>query len=387
MTPTMQTTSDSDALMRSRLDQLAPEFSRALAKEMDTDRFIRAAMTAFRTGDERFRSSDPISILSSCMQAAQLGLSVDPRLGEFWLIPRWNSKKRCQWVEGQLGYKGLVKLARRNPRLLSVKSEIVRDGDEFSFQNGTSPYIHHVPNVDDEAQGALRCTYAVAYFTGGGSIGHVSRLSDIRKARDASESYKRGYGPWHNHADSMAMLVPLRALMKLESIDGGAAAEQMAIESVQRDSEPQAEHAEKISAVIETRGMVASHVEPEATVAIRASASDAAVPPDILADARAAFKSLSERAYSSNDEIFQVACGHDRQPDAPSAIDLLAIVQLDRLMSVRGDAMPSTHAEMLEISASSNDITLRPFMERGKPTEYGLGALEAMRGSAESGAK
>lgn len=76
------------------------------------------------------------------MQSAQLGLEPGSALGQAYLVPYGN---QCQLI---LGYRGMIDLARRSGQVLSLSAFAVHEGDEFSYQLGLHPDIHHVPSCE-----------------------------------------------------------------------------------------------------------------------------------------------------------------------------------------------------------------------------------------------
>lgn len=208
------------ATVRALFERQSEQLSRALAGQIDTDRFIRSAMTAWSNGSPEFQQSDPVSLLGACMQAAQLGLSIDPVLGEAWLIPRRNKKRGGQFcINFQLGAKGLVKLARRSPNFRNVRTEIVSVGDHFEYIEGSTIEVKHRKQLDLKERPKLRCTYATVYYKDGGSTSYIAPMFEIFESRQRSDAFRNGYGPWVSHFESMAKIVPLRKLMRLEAID------------------------------------------------------------------------------------------------------------------------------------------------------------------------
>jgi recombination protein RecT len=123
------------------LEKIKPQIANALPRHLNADRMARLALTAFSTNPDLQRCS-PQSIAASIMTAAQLGL--EPGVaGAGYLIPY---KGTCTFVPG---WRGLVDIASRSGRA-SVWTGIVRDGDDFSYQLGDSPYCRHVPKDSDE---------------------------------------------------------------------------------------------------------------------------------------------------------------------------------------------------------------------------------------------
>ena len=133
------------------LEKLKPQLANALPRHLNADRMARLAMTAFSTNIDLQRCS-PQSIAASILTAAQLGL--EPGVGGAgYLIPY---KGTCTFVPG---WRGLVDLVSRSGRA-SVWTGIVRDGDDFSYQLGDSPFCRHVPKDGDD-ETAWTHVYAV----------------------------------------------------------------------------------------------------------------------------------------------------------------------------------------------------------------------------------
>lgn len=207
------------ATVQAMFEKQAGQISKALAGQINTDRFIRTALTAYSNGSDYFKKADPVSLLGACIQAAGLGLSVDPVLGEAWLIPRRNSRLNCISINFQIGYRGLLKLARRNANFLSAHAELVYDDDFFEYDLGSEPRITHRKKAGDKPPGEIKYSYAVVRYKTGPAQIHVSPLWEIYQSRERSESYRNGRGPWIDHFGGMCLVVPLRAILKLEAID------------------------------------------------------------------------------------------------------------------------------------------------------------------------
>jgi recombination protein RecT len=100
----------------------------ALADRIGTDRFIRAAVTQFRTTPHLDECS-PQSLLGGLFVAAQLGLEIGGPRGYAYLVPfKTKGQYEAQLI---LGYKGLLELAYRSGQMKTVDAFIVREGDTF----------------------------------------------------------------------------------------------------------------------------------------------------------------------------------------------------------------------------------------------------------------
>ncbi len=378
------------ATVRALFDKASTQLTAALAGQMDTKRFVRTAITAYQNGNEKFQQASPLSLLAACMQAAQLGLSVDPILGEYWLVARYNGKRECQWITGQIGYKGLVKLARRNPNFRSVKAELVHVGDDFESQEGERPL--HRKQLDADTRPEIRCAYATVYYKDGTSQTHVSPMYEILEARGRSEAYKTWIKkgkpgwmdvPWRDHFGSMAMVVPLRALLKLEAIDD-ITITQLAREDAQAGSEDVIE----VQSFEELTGLE-PEPEPEAIEAAPSNVQELKPAPEERTDrkptakeqaardtARNAVQKLKDEVgFPDNDAICRVATGRDSpMPHDPSTVVCFAIAQLAALCELAAEqkkSPPQTHADMYEAGvASSRDID-HPLFRDGELTANG----------------
>lgn len=65
-------------------------------------RFVAAITSAVAT-NPALQECDPPTILSGALLGESLGLSPSPQLGQYYLVPYWNSKKKCTDAQFQLG--------------------------------------------------------------------------------------------------------------------------------------------------------------------------------------------------------------------------------------------------------------------------------------------
>jgi recombination protein RecT len=178
------------------------QIAMALPKHMDVDRLIRVSITAMRNNPKILECSQ-VSVLGSIIQAAQLGLETDGALGHAYLVPY---KRQCQL---QIGYRGMIDLARRSGQIISISAQVVSENDEFDFSYGLEPCLHHKPNLKDP--GEPIAVYAVARLVGGGHQFEVLSLNEIEAAHMASKARS---GPWETHWKEMARKTAVRRLFK-----------------------------------------------------------------------------------------------------------------------------------------------------------------------------
>lgn len=144
------------ALLQSYSSQIAA----ALPKHITPDRMLRIALTAYRN-NPKLAECDPKSVFACVVMSAQLGLEVGI-LGQAYLVP-YNSRDGmiCQLIPG---WQGMQDLVNRSGRASSWTGAVFA-GDEFEFEYGSSPMIHHKPCGEDREE-ALTHTYSVGRIKG-----------------------------------------------------------------------------------------------------------------------------------------------------------------------------------------------------------------------------
>ena len=161
------------------------------------------------------------SFAGALMTCAQMALEPGPA-GLCFLIPRRNSRNNnAMEVNWQIGYKGLIQLAHRSPKVAGVHANIVHEGDFFDWEEGTTPFIKHRP-ADEPSEEWTHGWAAITTVTGG-HITKVMPKAAILKVRERySESWKnqraRAYSPWTTNEEEMALKTVLIRAMKLAPI-------------------------------------------------------------------------------------------------------------------------------------------------------------------------
>jgi len=193
------------------LERMRGEIARALPRHITADRMARVTLTALRTNPDLMHS-DPASFLACVMQSAQLGLEPNSPLGLAYLIPRRDRDTGGTTCTLQIGYQGMLELARRSGQILSIEADVVYEGDRFLFEKGDNPRIEHVPGDEDDPK-KITHAYAIARLKDGGIQRAVLTRRKIERARAANRSPRRS--PWDTHFDEMARKTAIRALYKM----------------------------------------------------------------------------------------------------------------------------------------------------------------------------
>lgn len=176
----------------------------ALPQHMTPDRLMRICLTEFRK-NPRLQQCDHMSFLGAVVTAASLGLEPGSALGQCYLVPYKNE------VEFQIGYRGMIDIARRSGHIVSICARAVYEGDYFKVIYGTEDKIEHEPKFTSSE---LTHVYAVAKLQGGGVQFDVMSISEIDSVRTRYSKASHGKA-WTDSYDEMAKKTVLRRLFKM----------------------------------------------------------------------------------------------------------------------------------------------------------------------------
>lgn len=208
--PLAQTAPDRPQTIQQYIKVMKGEIAKALPSALTPERFTRIVLSALSTTPELSRTT-PNSFLGAMMTAAQLGLEPNTPLGQAYLIPYRNKGVlECQF---QLGYKGMIDLAYRSGQVTIIQAHTVFENDEFSFEFGLEPTLHHVPAKSN--RGNPVWFYGMFQTKDGGFGFEVMSIEDVREhARRYSKSYSGAYSPWTKNFEEMAKKTVLKKVLK-----------------------------------------------------------------------------------------------------------------------------------------------------------------------------
>lgn len=229
------------------------EIARALPRHMDADRLARIAMTVVKS-TPKLGECTPASLLGALMLSAQTGLEPGP-LGHAYFIPRWNGRLQSNECNWQLGYRGIIELAMRSGKLISIEARVVHERDHFEYRYGLDERLEHIPCMDGDP-GELTAVWGLAKFKDGGHYFVVLSRADIENARSRSQSaFDRNgnpSGPWATDFDAMARKTAIRRMapfLPLQAEQAATIAHDEAVTRVHGDGDITAD--------------IALHVQPE----------------------------------------------------------------------------------------------------------------------------
>ncbi len=210
----------------------ADSFTAVLPPSMSFERFNLAVRTEIQRSPS-VSMCTPSSIVMASFDAAKLGLEINSVLGEAYLVPFRKNKKTgesCQEAQLIVGYRGYTTLALQSPRVLSVRSAVVLEGDDFTHEEGTDQRIHHVPkwreHVDVKEGKDVTHAYAIAKLCAPGTpatdlVLAVLVRAELEYVRTKAQGASRNDSPWNQYRPRMYEKSAIRRMSsKLPLSDG-----------------------------------------------------------------------------------------------------------------------------------------------------------------------
>jgi len=190
--------------LKDTLEKARSQFLSVLPKDQSIERLLRGFMLAAVNNPKLYECTG-LSILSTVMEAATLGLDFSRAMGQAYAVPYG---KECVLIPG---YRGLIGLARRSGDVMAVWARNVYAAEDFKVVQGTEERIYHEPRVKGEC-GDYIGSYAVAVMPDGTRQFEWMPNEDIEKIRNRSKA--KNSGPWVTDTDEMRRKTVVRRLLK-----------------------------------------------------------------------------------------------------------------------------------------------------------------------------
>jgi phage RecT family recombinase len=165
------------------------------------DKFLTVALSAVTKSNDLL-DADPLSILNSVRDAAQMGLEPAGPMGDGTIVAYQGVAQFQPMV------RGLRKLALQAPGVTVVNVGIRHEKDEFEYREGSDPFIRHVPWTDDDETGAVMGAYAYARMNGETLVLYMNN-AEIQKRKNVARTKK----VWDAWPEEMAKKTVLRRLI------------------------------------------------------------------------------------------------------------------------------------------------------------------------------
>ena len=198
--------------VRDRLQQMTPEFKKALPGHIPVDRFVRTVQTAIQMNPQIASAcSTPggmQSLLAACTKAATDGLILDGREAALVTFRAKVSKpnEKPERYEDRVQYipmvAGLMKKARNSGSIASISAHVVYKNDHFTYVLGDDERVEHAPNMTGD-RGAPVAVYAIVRLKDGSIQREVMDKAAIMRIAGQSKNANqynpetgKNYGEW-----------------------------------------------------------------------------------------------------------------------------------------------------------------------------------------------
>lgn len=152
---------------------------------------------------EALRKCSPESIYLGLLACAVTGLEPGALKGEAYLVP---FKGEATFM---VGYRGIIKMARRSRGVAAIWSNVVYEGDEFEVDLGSANRIVHRPRLGSRGEKII-AAYAIARMANGQDEIELMDDADL----DAVKKAGQGGPAWKDWGDQMMRKSPIRRLGK-----------------------------------------------------------------------------------------------------------------------------------------------------------------------------
>ena len=162
------------------------------------------------------RTADPTSIFNAACMAATLNLPLQNGLGFAYIVPFKNNKERKVEAQFQIGYKGFIQLAQRSgqfKRLVALpvyKKQLLKT----DFINGFEFDWEQEPEKDENPIGYYAYFKLVNDFS---AELYMSHDDIVKHAQRYSQTFKKGFGVWHDNFEAMALKTVMKLLLSKQA--------------------------------------------------------------------------------------------------------------------------------------------------------------------------
>lgn len=175
--------------IKATIDPYRPVIAKLLkGTGVNEETFVAQIANACRATPELF-NCDPVTVLGAVLKAAQLGLAPNDTRNLCWILPYKNRDKGIMEAQFQMGYGGIMELARRAEPGLRFDGRAVYPNDEFDIDFGREEPLVHRPAVvlGLDRGGDAIAWYVRAKFPDGSTTIHALDRSGVEYHRAFSK--------------------------------------------------------------------------------------------------------------------------------------------------------------------------------------------------------
>lgn len=195
-----------DPIIKTKVEQLIGKNSATFA----------TSVMQIANSNALLRTVEPSSIFNAACMAATLNLPLQNGLGFAYIVPFKNNKERKVEAQFQIGYKGFIQLAQRSgqfKRLVALpvyKKQLLKK----DFINGFEFDWEQEPEKDENPIGYYAYFKLVNDFS---AELYMSHDDIVKHAQRYSQTFKKGFGVWHDNFEAMALKTVMKLLLSKQA--------------------------------------------------------------------------------------------------------------------------------------------------------------------------
>ena len=195
-----------DPIIKTKVEQLIGKNSATFA----------TSVIQITNSNAMLRTAEPTSIFNAACMAATLNLPLQNGLGFAYIVPFKNNKERKVEAQFQIGYKGFIQLAQRSgqfKRLVALpvyKKQLLKK----DFINGFEFDWEQEPEKDENPIGYYAYFKLVNDFS---AELYMSHDDIVKHAQRYSQTFKKGFGVWHDNFEAMALKTVMKLLLSKQA--------------------------------------------------------------------------------------------------------------------------------------------------------------------------
>lgn len=129
------------------LNRYRPVIAKLLAKTATSEETFVAQIGNALRATPKLWSCEPETVLGAALRCAQLDLAPNDGNNLAWIIPYENKREGTRNATFQLGYGGVIELARRAVPGIGFEGHPVYPNDLFDLDYGRTPQLKHRPHL------------------------------------------------------------------------------------------------------------------------------------------------------------------------------------------------------------------------------------------------
>lgn len=195
-----------DPIIKTKVEQLIGKNSATFA----------TSVMQIANSNALLRTADSSSVFNAACMAATLNLPLQNGLGFAYIVPFKNNKERKVEAQFQIGYKGFIQLAQRSgqfKRLVALpvyKKQLIKK----DFINGFEFDWEQEPEKDENPIGYYAYFKLVNDFS---AELYMSHDDIVKHAQRYSQTFKKGFGVWHDNFEAMALKTVMKLLLSKQA--------------------------------------------------------------------------------------------------------------------------------------------------------------------------